>query len=56
MMGAPGPLEAATRSSLLGVWVMERLLGLASAASLRVSALPSPSLKKSSERSGVGGS
>lgn len=35
---------------------MERSLGLASAVWLRVSALGSPSLKKWSERSGVGGS
>lgn len=35
---------------------MERSLGLVSAVWLRASVLLSPSLKKSSERSGVGGS
>lgn len=53
-MGASGALEATVRSSLLEV--MERSLGLVSVVLLRVSALLSPSLKKSSERSGVGGS
>lgn len=56
MMGAPEALEAAVRSSLLEVWLTERSLGLVGAVSLRASALLSPSLKKSSERSGVGGS
>lgn len=56
MMGASGAPEATARSSLLEVWVMESSLGLVSVVLLRGSALVSPSLKKSSERSGVGGS
>lgn len=60
-MGGSRALEpgATVRGSLLEVLVVcvrERSLGLVSVVLLGGSVLASPSLKKSSERSGVGGS
>lgn len=53
----PGPGATVTGSLLevLVVWVSERSLGLVRVVLQGESTLASPSLKKSSERSGVGG-